>query len=297
VIGRDFAHVIHPDDADRVSASFLEAISTCREYTRGLRFRIIGKEGIVRWVELNSHMRFDKDGAYLREEGVLRDITDRMRAEEAFREEKAFSESMLDAVVDTVFVFDPTTGRPLRWNRAFREISGFTDEEIAGKKAPEDWYGEEDLKHAEAATERVLEEGRSTLEMALMTKNGRSIPTEYTGSLIRDVEGRPKYIIAVGRDITERKRADEAREKLIGELQDAFAKVKTLSGLIPICASCKKVRDDEGYWNQIETYIREHSEAQFSHGICPECARKLYPELFERGELDKGGKAEEEKEL
>jgi len=65
------------------------------------------------------------------------------------------------------------------------------------------------------------------------------------------------------------------------KLEEALAKVKTLSGLLPICASCKKIRDDKGYWNQIEGYIRDHSEAQFSHGICPECAKKLYPELYE----------------
>lgn len=63
------------------------------------------------------------------------------------------------------------------------------------------------------------------------------------------------------------------------KLEEALAKVKKLSGLLPICASCKKIRDDKGYWNQIETYIRDHSEAEFSHSICPECAKKLYPDL------------------
>ncbi|UCE55321.1 MAG: PAS domain S-box protein [Desulfobacterales bacterium] len=66
----------------------------------------------------------------------------------------------------------------------------------------------------------------------------------------------------------------------ISELKAAQAKVKVLSGLLPICANCKKIRDDRGYWNQIEGYIRDHSEAEFSHGICPTCARKLYPGLF-----------------
>jgi len=63
------------------------------------------------------------------------------------------------------------------------------------------------------------------------------------------------------------------------ELQNALGEIKKLSGLLPICANCKKIRDDKGYWNQIESYIRKHSEAEFSHGICPECARKLYPGL------------------
>lgn len=67
--------------------------------------------------------------------------------------------------------------------------------------------------------------------------------------------------------------------KTIETLQDALNNVKLLSGLLPICASCKKIRDDKGYWNQIESYIREHSEAEFSHGLCPECAKRLYPEI------------------
>ena len=72
-------------------------------------------------------------------------------------------------------------------------------------------------------------------------------------------------------------RHGEEREKLIEELQGALAKVKLLSGLLPICASCKKIRDDKGYWNQLESYLQAHSEAEFSHGLCPECAEKLYP--------------------
>jgi hypothetical protein len=70
------------------------------------------------------------------------------------------------------------------------------------------------------------------------------------------------------------------KDVLIKDLQEALNSVKTLKGLLPICASCKKVRDDKGYWNQIEAYVSEHSEAEFSHGICPECAQKLYPRYY-----------------
>ncbi|MEE9567494.1 MAG: response regulator [Desulfobacteria bacterium] len=76
----------------------------------------------------------------------------------------------------------------------------------------------------------------------------------------------------------ERKRTLEEQIRLISQLQEALAHVKQLSGLLPMCASCKKIRDDKGYWNQLEAYISDHSEADFSHGICPECVRKLYPE-------------------
>ena len=80
-------------------------------------------------------------------------------------------------------------------------------------------------------------------------------------------------------EIKERKYAQIEKDRLIVELKDALREVKTLSGLLPICASCKKIRDDSGYWNQIESYISDHSEAEFSHSICPECSKKLYPEI------------------
>ncbi len=82
-------------------------------------------------------------------------------------------------------------------------------------------------------------------------------------------------------DVTERTLALQERERLIRELQDALAKVKTLSGLLPICANCKRVRNDEGYWQRVETFIRERSDIEFTHGICPECLRKLYPAYAE----------------
>ncbi len=88
-------------------------------------------------------------------------------------------------------------------------------------------------------------------------------------------------------EIERRKAAQQEREILIEDLKQALAEVKTLSGLLPICASCKKIRDDRGYWSQIEEYISRHSEAEFTHGICPECANKLYPEYFKNYPADK----------
>jgi hypothetical protein len=72
---------------------------------------------------------------------------------------------------------------------------------------------------------------------------------------------------------------------LIGELTEALAKIKTLSGLLPICSSCKKIRDDGGYWQKIEFYISEHTQAEFTHGICPDCLTRLYPEYSRNGKV------------
>ncbi len=87
------------------------------------------------------------------------------------------------------------------------------------------------------------------------------------------------YRVASIRDITERKKIELEREGLIQQLQKTLEEVNVLRGILPICASCKKIRDDKGYWNQIEAYIRDHSDTRFTHSICPDCAQKLYPNL------------------
>lgn len=86
------------------------------------------------------------------------------------------------------------------------------------------------------------------------------------------------------KEMDERERIEAERVRLIDELQEALAEVKTLSGMLPICASCKKIRDDGGYWNQLEAYISDRSEAEFSHGICPDCAKELYPGYYDEDE-------------
>jgi hypothetical protein len=80
----------------------------------------------------------------------------------------------------------------------------------------------------------------------------------------------------------------EALQQANQDLENALAEVKTLSGLLPICASCQKIRNDKGYWDRIETYIQAHTEATFSHSLCPDCARKLYPDLYKDREPENG---------
>lgn len=95
--------------------------------------------------------------------------------------------------------------------------------------------------------------------------------------LIKDLESNHLKVLPITvENAIKRKQAEEERERLIRDLQHALAQVKTLSGLLPICAACKKIRDDRGYWNQIEAYLREHSQAEFTHSICPDCLEKLY---------------------
>ncbi len=102
--------------------------------------------------------------------------------------------------------------------------------------------------------------------------------SELTVEKERIEEEKKKLVV----EIEERIRVEREKERLIRELTGALGKVRRLSGLLPICASCKNVRDDKGYWSEIETYLRDHSEAEFSHGICPSCAKKLYPGFLDK---------------
>lgn len=139
-----------------------------------------------------------------------------------------------------------------------------------------------DLRSPEAPfLDQFAEEIKAQKEKVYETwhrrKDGTTFPVE-TSIRVIEVEG-GEFHQGIIRDITGRKRAEEEREKLVQELQEALAKVKILSGMLPVCAHCKRVKDDKGYWTQIEAYIRDHSEAEFSHGICPDCMKKLYPDF------------------
>ena len=95
----------------------------------------------------------------------------------------------------------------------------------------------------------------------------------------RRVAREEQLILLAVEDITARRTAEEERDKIHLAHKEALDKVKKLTGMLPICANCKKIRNDQGYWEQIEAYISEHSAVEFTHGLCPECATKLYPEI------------------
>ncbi|MFC1716250.1 PAS domain S-box protein [Candidatus Poribacteria bacterium] len=171
-------------------------------------------DGRTVWVADSAVQFRNSRDELIGELGMLQDITMRKQMEEELRAEKEFGEGILSSMVDTVFIFDPGAGKPIRWNRSFNEISGYTDEEIASMKAPDDWYSEKDVELARAAAEQISRMGQATVEMSLITKDGRRIPTEYTAASIRNVEDGSLSIVAIGRDLTERKRMEEELLKI-----------------------------------------------------------------------------------
>lgn len=116
-------------------------------------------------------------------------------------------------------------------------------------------------------------------ELTAKRKDGTLFPIEVSSVTFHGPTGRLKTCTII-RDISERKAAETERERLIAELQLALGKIRTLTGLLPICAACRKIRDEKGTWRSLESYIVTHTDADFSHGICPECRARLYPETI-----------------
>ncbi|MFX1364825.1 MAG: PAS domain-containing protein, partial [Promethearchaeota archaeon] len=149
------------------------------------------------------------------------EITKRKKFENELLIEKKFSDDLINTSIDTIFVFNPQTGKAIRWNKAFNEISGYTDEEISSMKAPDSYYRKEDLIRAAQATKEVTKEGSTKVEMSLITKGGEKIPFEYSGTLMQDTEGNT-LIMSIGRDITERKKFEM-------ELKESEEKFRTIA--------------------------------------------------------------------
>ncbi|MBX7150155.1 PAS domain S-box protein [bacterium] len=206
-------------------------------------------------------------------------LGDRDRIEQSLQQNEAYLNEILETSRDGILVEEDE--HVVYMNNAYAHLFGCS--------SPEELYG---LHLSELAApediERLLEYGRRrargeeapTLYTFKIQRRDNRMPVELEASVSNFLHEKKHHIITFVRDITERRRSELERERLITDLQNALSKVKTLSGLLPICAACKKIRDDKGYWNQIEVYIEQHSEADFSHGICPDCARRLYPEDF-----------------
>jgi PAS domain S-box-containing protein len=131
------------------------------------------------------------------------------------------------------------------------------------------------LNHVEPSDVHIV-------DFRIITRNGEERWIAHQCQPIFDDGGKFLGRRVSNRDITDRKFLEQEKQNLIDDLQTALSEVKKLSGFLPICSSCKKIRDDKGYWSEVERYISEHSEAEFSHGICPDCVRKLYPEIADK---------------
>jgi PAS domain S-box-containing protein len=243
------------------------------ESLKGYETRMRCKDGSFRHVQIDANVLREK-GKFVHSRCFVSDITDRKRGEEASAYLAAIVNSSDDAIVGTTL-----DGVIQSWNAGAEKMYGYDAKEVVGRplsllvppyrpEEPPSLYAR--IKNGEWI---------GNYETVRLRKDGSRMPVSLTFSPIMDQNESVVGISAIERDMTDRKAGEEERLKLIAELTEALGSIKTLRGLIPICSWCKKIRDDHGYWEQVESYVSQHTEAEFTHSICPDCQTRVKPEL------------------
>jgi len=223
-----------------------------------------------------------------------RELKFRYRAEAQLQEFLSMQKAILHSA-DYGIVSTELDGIIRTFNPAAEKLLGYTADEVIGKKTPLAWR--EPLELAERARKISNETGESVQpnfeavvanvkakqvdegEWTFIRKNGSRFTSLLVVTAVVDEAGQSTGYLGVFRDITDRKQFEAERETLIMELRTALAQVKTLSGLIPICGWCKNVRSDKGFWQTVEQYVHSHTDASFTHGICPTCQEKFLADV------------------
>ena len=249
-----------------------------KEYPIDLR----KKDGAFLHTLVTTVPRRDLNGTIIGFQGSIRDITERRRAEELLRNTVERFHTILSSLYSGVLIVTEE-GSVEFANQAFCEMFDLADSpaSLEGLKDSEmitkirDVYA--DPAEAVARIREVVAEEKPIRGEEIAIRGARTYTVDFIPIF---VNGKRSGRLWHHTNITDLKRAESEKAKLVADLTEALAEVKKLSGFLPICSSCKKIRDDQGYWRQVEEYIRDHSEAEFSHSICPECAKKLYPDFY-----------------
>jgi PAS domain S-box-containing protein len=202
---------------------------------------------------------------------AVRDITERKRMEQLLAESEQRYRTIFETAGDALFIIEAEgdkAGQIVAANRATCDMHGYTLEELLTMNV-KDLNTPETAHEANALMRRII--AGETLKTVRLhcKKDGTVFPVEVTAVLMKTMGN--NYILSVDRDITVRENAEQEKEMLISHLKAALEGIKQLRGLLPICSWCKKVRDDQGYWKQVEQYVEENTDATFTHGICPDC--------------------------
>ena len=260
-----------------------EALELCRQKAFDAPFMIvsgrIGEEVAVDMMKAGASDYVMKDDLPRLAPAVNREL--RAARERKIRRQAQLAMAHLASIVETcddAIISQTLGGTILSWNSGAEQMFGHTAADMVGESIEN--LVPHEQHHEISAIRDVIENGRRVerIETVRRRRDGSAIDVSITVSPIKNGEGIIQGASIVLRDITDRKRQEKERLRLIEELTAALRHVKTLNGLLPICASCKKIRNDGGYWEQVETYIRSRSNAEFTHGICPDCVRLLYPE-------------------
>lgn len=191
------------------------------------------------------------------------------------------SEAMSRLVVehsDDILTIRDADGRIRYTSPSFHRVMGYKQEEVIGETGFDLLHPEDRANVLTAMDEFMKSPGaRDSIQYRARHANGSWVSLEVVAYNLLDhpvIQG----VLISGRDISNRKRDEAVKDQLIWELQQTLAVLNTLTGVLPICASCKKIQNEDGSWQQIELYIRERAQVEFSHGMCPECTRLWFPE-------------------
>lgn len=202
----------------------------------------------------------------------------RKRAEGAMQYLAAIVESSEDAIYGMTL-----DSMIASWNPGAERLFGYSAEEIMGRSTVTLFPLNRRDELLDILSSIRRGETVSLPDTERLHKNGRTAPVSVTISPIRNAEGEIMGASCIARDIRQLKQGEQERHRLHQQLFAAVDEVRQLSGMLPICASCKRIRDDKGYWEQVETYISKHSEVIFSHSLCPECAAEYEQQLEANG--------------
>ena len=216
-----------------------------------------------------------KGGAVVGASVIARDITSQKRAEEALRQSEERFRVALESAPVVVFNQD----LELRYTWINSPVLGWAEHEWLGRTDAEIVGGEEGARLT-AIKQEVLRSGQGTRAEIAVTFQGETHYFDLVVEPLRDAQGTLQGLTCSSSDITPSKKILLERENLIAKLQEALEEVNLLSGLLSICASCKRIRNEREKWEPLEAYVQSHSEAKFSHGVCPDCLRKLYPDYY-----------------
>lgn len=169
-------------------------------------------------------------------------------------------------------------GLVVRMNDTELDWLGYAREEVVGRMHWADLMPADERAGFYLGHPRLKETGHvANIELALQRRDGSLLPVMLSATAVRDPAGRFVMSRSVVVDMTDLRRARDEQAGTIALLEEALASVRTLSGMLPICSTCKKIRDDAGYWRSVEAYVSEHADVRFSHGVCPECFPKMFP--------------------
>jgi len=253
--------------------------------SRTLQLEMLRKDGTTLWTEVKLSFFRDENQQPMGIFGVSRDITERKKVEEEIKHHAKFLKVLIDAIPYPLFYKD-RQGRYLGCNRAYEKFYGRLRDQLVGKTVYDIAPKELADVYNEADNELFTHPGIQMYEAHVQSTDGVMHDVIFHKATFEGQDGAIDGLVGAIVDITEHNHIAWERERLIKELQSAISQIKTLRGIVPICSHCKKIRDDKGYWQMVEKYVSAHSDAEFSHGICPECIDKLYPE-YSAALLDK----------